>query len=104
MSNFDGKAILAIEFECDDLDGRVTIGGYLIKLLETLWNEGEGFSGKRPFGNSGWEYDLYKPLISAGVIRGDLDEGGHIDWVDESAGTKAIFAAIKALTPTTSEK
>jgi hypothetical protein len=104
MSKFDGKAILAIEFECDELDGRVTIGGYLIKLLETLWEEGEGFSGKRPFGNSGWERDLYKPLIAAGVIRGELDEDGYIERVDDSAGAKAIFAAIAALTPATPDK
>ena len=39
--------------------GAKTIGEYFEKLLLTLWDEQEDFSGKRPFGNSGWEYDVY---------------------------------------------
>jgi hypothetical protein len=44
-----------------------------------VWDEGESFSGKRPFGNSDWEYDLYVPLIQAGFIEGKLDADGYID-------------------------
>ena len=86
-----GIGILELKTEVNDL----TIRQYLQKLLLTLWAEGEGFSGKKPFGNSGWEYDLYKPLIRAGVIPGVLDDDGYIDDVDTSAGHAAITEAIK---------
>ena len=48
-----------------------TVREYLKMLLERLWEEGEGFSGKRPFGNSGWEYDLYAALEEKGVTEQD---------------------------------
>ena len=56
-----------------------SIREYLFQLLITLWNEGEGFSGKRPFGNSGWEYDLLTPLVEMGVIDGVIDEDGYLE-------------------------
>ena len=46
-----------------------TVRDYLKDLLSTLWREEEGFSGKRPFGNSGWKYELYAALTAAGLIR-----------------------------------
>lgn len=62
----------------------MTVRDYLCSLLTTLWNEQEGFSGKRPFGNSGWEYDLYAPLIQAGFIKGKLEEpGGHVQTIKD---------------------
>lgn len=64
--------------------------------MRTLWSETEGFSGKRPFGNSGWEFDLYKPLVEAGAIKGKIEDG-YVDNVDEKAGNAAIFSAIDAL-------
>ncbi len=39
--------------------------------------EGEGFSGKRPFGNSCWESDLYWPLAKADVIEGGTENYNH---------------------------
>ena len=41
-----------------DFDNPITIKGYLKELSLTLWKEKECFNGKRPFGNSGWDYDL----------------------------------------------
>jgi hypothetical protein len=35
-----------------------SVGEYMTKLLAVLLKEGEAFSGKRPFGNSGWQFDL----------------------------------------------
>jgi hypothetical protein len=66
-------------------------------LLKALWEEGEGFSGKRPLGNSGWEYDLYKPLVKAGIVDGSFDEEGYIDEVDTAAADKIVLEAIEAL-------
>jgi len=54
--------LLAHEFEHYSL-GVVSIRYYLISLLLKLWQEGEGFSSKRPFGDSGWYDDLEDPII-----------------------------------------
>lgn len=88
--------ILAIPMKRND-SGAKTIGGYLRALLKELWAEGEGFSGKRPFGNSGWEYDLYKALIQAKAIRGEFDSCGDIGDFDQAAANKLIFKAIEAM-------
>jgi hypothetical protein len=85
-----------VRWDSDDLGREVTLREYLKALLERLWEEGEGFSGKRPFGNSGWEYDLYKGLVSAGAVKGTLDSG-YVDEVDEDAANKLVFQAIAAL-------
>lgn len=39
-----------------------TIGEYFVALLVQLWDQGEGFSGKRPFGDSGWEWELHDAI------------------------------------------
>lgn len=54
-----------------------TIRDYLLSLLYTVWDKGEGFSGKRPFGNSGWEWELHWALSDAGLIDEDDDINGH---------------------------
>ncbi|MCK4870706.1 MAG: hypothetical protein KAS93_06325 [Gammaproteobacteria bacterium] len=92
----NSKEILNLKLESDDFDKDLTIGGYFKELLVTLWREGESFSGKRPFGNSGWEYDVYKPLIAAGVIAGKLDEDGYIEDVDNVPADKFIIGLIEA--------
>lgn len=69
-----------------------TVRDYLRELLMTLWNEQEGFSGKRPFGNSGWEYDLYTPLIKAGFIEGKLDSNGCVDTITNSTVAHAFVS------------
>lgn len=89
--------IFNLEMECSD-SGSKTIGEYLKKLLVELWKEGDGFSGKRPFGNSGWEYDLYKPLISAGLCKGKLDKDGFIAEVDKKQAHLIILSLINNLT------
>jgi hypothetical protein len=90
------QEILGMELGPND-SGASTVRGYLVALLRELWREGEGFSGKRPFGNSSWEYDLYPPLIKAGLIRGKLDEDGYIEDVDDKRGDELIAAAIASL-------
>lgn len=77
--------------------GATSIRGYFHALLTALYDEEEGFSGKRPFGNSGWTRDLAKPLILAEVIPGSLDEEGYLEEVDEEALNSAVFSMIDAL-------
>jgi hypothetical protein len=71
-----------------------TVGEFLKMLLLTLWEEGEGFSGKRPFGNSDWRYQVYVSLIKAGYVIGTLDEDGYIDDVDYAKADKLVMDAI----------
>lgn len=73
---------------------------YLLRLLTTVWDEQEGFNGKRPWGDSGWKYDLYEALIRGGLIAAELDSDGFVeDWgaVDKREAHRMIQAAIDAL-------
>jgi hypothetical protein len=84
------QEMLEVSFKCDDLRKTVTIRAYLHALLQAMWREGESFSGKRPFGNSGWEYDIIAPLVKAGAIKGVIDKDGYLDDHDEKAANKLI--------------
>lgn len=93
MKTLDYNAALGLRFDSDAGDNRTT-RQYLYALLSTLWDEQEGFSGKRPFGNSGWEYDLYKPLIKAGYLKGKLDSQGYIEKVNDKQGKALVHDLI----------
>jgi hypothetical protein len=90
-----GRQILDLPMQENDADAG-TIRAYLIKLLAAVWEDGEGFSGKHPFGNDDWEWDLQEPLVRAGYIAGRFDEGYLVDF-DEKTGEKLIASAIQAL-------
>lgn len=89
--------ILDIEFQSSDLHEAMTVRQFFIALLAKLWKEEEGFNGKRPFGNSGWQRDVEAALIKAGAVSGKLDEDGYVDEIDSKAFTVAINQAIQAL-------
>lgn len=88
------QEILAIKIEHYDFPKDFTIRDYLKTLLMTVWEEGESFSGKRPFGNSGWEYDLYAPLVKAGAVPGTLDADGDLDTVDVAEAYVVVIKLI----------
>lgn len=77
--------------------GAATIRDYLKKLLSYLINSGEAFSGKRPFGNSGWEWDMHMPLVKAGLVKGQLDEDGNIIRHESDDANVLIISAINDL-------
>jgi hypothetical protein len=81
----------------DNDSGASTVRGYLVALLTELWREEDQFSGKRPFGTSGWQHDLYVPMVKAGIIAGRLDEDGDVEDVDTATADRLILAAIAAL-------
>lgn len=88
-------AALDLRFDSDAGDN-LSVREYLCALLSLVWKEGEGFDGKRPFGNSGWHYEVYKPLIAAGFIKGKLDENGYVE--DVMAGAeKYVDELIRAM-------
>jgi hypothetical protein len=93
----DIEQVLSLPLPANDAAAS-TVREYLIELLAAVWREDEGFSGKRPFGNSGWKYDLYGPLIKAGFIDGRIDDKyDSIEEVDEAAAYRLIADAIQAL-------
>jgi len=91
------QEILALEFESMDLSRKLTIKDYLKELLITLWKEGECFSGKRPFGNSSWQYEMYHALVKHGVLVGKLDEDGYLEEYDIVAAKKLMVELITSL-------
>ena len=92
------EEILNLKMDIDNNDaGATTIKEYLKELLFVLWDEREGFSGKRPFGNSSWEYDLYVPLIENGVVEGTLDLDGYVQHVNKEKADTIIFDCIHAM-------
>lgn len=78
-----------------------TVGEYLGLLLSTLWLQADGFSAKRPFGNSDWQYVVYMAMVKAGLATGVVyEEFGYeyldeIDEIDEVAADEVILQAIR---------
>lgn len=90
MSATTAEQVLACPLPDNDA-GAATVRDYLVSLVAKVWEENEGFSGKRPFGNSGWSWDLYIPLVEAGLVAGTVED------FDESAADGLIANAIEAL-------
>lgn len=78
--------LLAHTFTPHDIGDEMTVREYLSKLLQGILRQGESFSGKRPFGNSGWEHNLVVPAIQCGALNGELV---GIDDDIEGAGWKS---------------
>jgi len=88
------QELLNIKIKSFNHDNDLTVKGYLRLLLTNLWDKGESFSSKRPFGDSGWEYDLYIPLILSGAIKGEIDQYGDILSFDTVAANGLVFTLI----------
>ena len=91
---YENKKVLDLKVDNSDFNKDLTIRGYLHLLLTVMWDQKVGFSGKRPFGNSGWEYDLYFPLVKNNIVGGRLDEHGFLEDVDEEKADQIIFKCI----------
>lgn len=89
--------VLSCPMEENDA-GATTVREYFLELLSVLWEEEQGFSAKRPFGNSGWQYDVYLALAKAGLVDGIvLDSWGYIESftrADQIAADDLIQKAI----------
>lgn len=74
------EAVADLEFISMEMDDcPVTIRQWLGELLARVWTEKDEFSGKRAFGNSDWEYDLYNIMIQEGVVAGSVSEYGEVE-------------------------
>lgn len=88
--------VLDLPMDENDADA-ATVRDYMKALLRAVLTETEGFSGKRPFGNSGWDWDMHKPLVRAGLVKGTLDADGYLDAHDAEAADKMLLAAVNDL-------
>lgn len=66
------ERIKNIEYHSVELDNQTTIGDFLKELLCRVWVEGDEFSGKAAFGNSGWQWEIYQVLVDNGIVKGRM--------------------------------
>jgi hypothetical protein len=92
----DYAKILDLPMGANDANAK-TIRAYLKSLLSELWRKEEGFSGKRPFGNSGWQSEVWKALIDGGACPGTLDSDGYVQEIDQDQADVLIQGAIATL-------
>lgn len=90
-------SILSFMFYSDDLGKDVTVKDWLKEILLTLLEEREGFSGKRPLGNSNWTGDLEKALVEHKIIKGTLDEEGYLEDADFEVVDALLEEAVRSL-------
>lgn len=89
--------ILDLKFFSSDLREDMTIREFLQRLLLTLFEEQDGFSGKRPFGNSCWDGDIIVCLIQNKIISGKVDGDNYLEDYKYDEYWKVISEAIKSL-------
>lgn len=97
VTDEQARAVLACPMGASD-SGADTVRGYLTALLARLWERRGEFSGKRPFGKSSWQHDLYLPLIRAGIVPGTLDEDGYVEHLSRDAEAEADALVQHAIT------
>lgn len=93
MSTMTPAQILEIPVYLDGEEYEsITLRDLLIDLLKKVWVENECFSGKRPFGNSDWQEQVYHALHKAGAyVEYRSDE------FDYREAERIILEAIDAL-------
>lgn len=94
----DPKAVLALPMERNaDSANADTVGEYLVALLGAAWESADNI---HPWGNSGWKWELYQPLVVAGLIESPFWDGDAYyvrPGADAKPGAKIIAAAIRSL-------
>lgn len=91
------EEILSLTFESSDLSKTVTIRQFIKELARAVWIEQEMFSGKRPFGNSGWTHDVYSCLVKNGLIKGIFDSDGYLRSCNCDDADRLIVKLIESL-------
>lgn len=96
MVKVDVKKVLDALIDCPRCKRPIPLREYFQMVFSKLWDDNE-FDSKRPFGNSGWRYDVYRALIVAGLLGGVIDDEGYIDQLDEKEGDTLVHCAIQHL-------
>lgn len=73
MNKDQALKALDVKLGPNDCDAE-TVRQYFKELLYELLYREESFSGKRPFGNSGWRYEFLEPLHEAGFCSERPDD------------------------------
>lgn len=82
-----GKYLLTLPVVVMGL-GPTTIKELLIAILGRFWKDPEGFRGKRPFGDSGWQSEVFLALVQNGLLS---------SMNEHDRGRKLVALAIEAL-------
>lgn len=82
-------------FYSSDLGRDMSVRDFFKQLMITLFVEGEGFSGKRPFGNSGWTHDLEKTAVENKFVQGVIGSDGYVENIHSEEFDDLIFNTIK---------
>ncbi len=90
------EELLSCKMQKND-SGVNTVKRYFKELLFLLWRDSEGFSGKRPFGNSDWESEVFTAWVTAGLLKGKLDEEGYLQSFDSNKAYRFVYRCIDSL-------
>lgn len=83
------KKLNEITFWPDWSNNEVSLDTFLKELLCKMWNEGECFNSKRPFGNSSWKTELYAEMVKSRLVDGKLLDG-YLEECDENEADRLI--------------
>lgn len=76
--------------QVNDFGPYMTVRKYFAKIALAVVEDGEGFSGKRPFGNSGWlQSDVCYPIAERHYPESEVDE--RVDEIE-----RLVIAAFTA--------
>jgi len=85
------------EFYSNDFCKKMRVSDYLKRLLCLVIDEVENFNGKRPFGNSGWLYDIYSDMIKLKLVDGKMDDHGYVEELDCKKADELLMELIMGL-------
>lgn len=71
------KDVLNLQFYSSELGKTVTVKEYFKAQLKALWTEQDGFSGKRPLGDSDWGSVFMDIFLYHKLIDGPEDYDAH---------------------------
>lgn len=79
-------AKIALDYRLPDsfgqeFDGCLTLRSFFVEIARRVINEDEGFSGKRPFGNSGWQGYVADTLLKVGLIDDESEYDALMEGV-----------------------
>lgn len=84
------EEILELPVMRHDLGSEISMRYFFERLFCDLWKKEANFDSKRPWGNSGWKWDIYVTLIKHNVIPGKLDEYGYVEEVDSKSASDFV--------------
>lgn len=90
------RQVLDLPLGENDADA-ATVRGFLVALTRKVWEEQEGFDGKRPWGDSAWDQPVRAALVRAGYVAGGLDAYDGVDWLDRGRAAALMDAALGEL-------